>query len=379
MRRITMPTCVLLLMWTTMTGSGELVASAEAEPITVIEKTKPGTAPQGSDMPAALATDATTNTRGDKRKTADSKTADAGSADVDIPLPQPATAPAPELRDPVDTFMAEKNADDAAKPPTVVPVPLPVKRAATRDEVCSTLASAAQSNGIPVPFLIRLIYQESGFNPNAVSPVGAQGMAQFMPETARTVGLDNPFDPLQAVSAAARLLRDLVQQFGNIGLAAAAYNAGPKRISDWLEKRGKLPNETRSYVTNITGQVPERWKTASAQAAISVPRHVPCQREALVAGFGAPRPLDAAPQSTRLAQSPKVMTPAVALAPHPSHGRVSMVIKIASLPRRGSGPAPIQLSAHSRVATKTKLAAAKPKTATAAHKRVQVAAASHRR
>ena len=83
---------------------------------------------------------------------------------------------------------------------------------------------------MPIPFFIRLLFQESGFKPDVVSRAGAQGIAQFMPETAATVGLDNPFDPMQAIAASARLLRNLVRQFGNLGLAAAAYNAGPRRI-----------------------------------------------------------------------------------------------------------------------------------------------------
>ena len=108
-------------------------------------------------------------------------------------------------------------------------------------EICDTLITAAQSNDLPIPF-IRLLFQESGFKPDVVSSAGAQGIAQFMPETAATVGLDNPFDPLQAIAASARLLRDLVKQFGNLGLAAAAYNAGPRRIQDCLAKKGKLPD-----------------------------------------------------------------------------------------------------------------------------------------
>ncbi len=374
MRRITLPTCVLLLLCAAMTDSYRFMASAEAEPSTATETIKPDTAPQPSDAAAATADETKAHAPGDISSADERKSAEAASADIDIPSAQPTITPAPELRDPVDALIAEKDAEQAATPANIKPVPLPTKRAVTRDEVCATLASAAQDNGLPVPFLIRLIWQESGFDPNAVSRVGAQGMAQFMPETARTVGLNNPFDPLQAVSAAARLLRNLVQQFGNVGLAAAAYNAGPKRISDWLEKRGKLPNETRSYVTNITGQVPERWKASNAQAATTVPRQAPCQREALIAGLSAPQSFDVAPQPTRVAHTPTVtMAPTVRLAARPAHGRMRATIRIAALSRRASASTPVQLSAHSRVA-------AKPKVATIAHRRVHVAAAgTHRR
>src|SRR5262245_45980452 len=153
----------------------------------------------------------------------------------------------------------------------------------SRREICDTLVQSAQSNALPVPFFIRLLLQESGFRPDAVSRAGAQGIAQFMPETAANVGLDNPFDPLQAIAASARLLRDLVKQFGNVGLAAAAYNAGPRRIQDWLIKKGKLPNETQHYVKIITGRPAETWKSTktTAHSALPLPRPAPCQDAAV--------------------------------------------------------------------------------------------------
>jgi hypothetical protein len=114
-----------------------------------------------------------------------------------------------------------------------------------------------------VPFFIRLLDQESNFRPHAISTAGALGMAQFMPETAADRGLDNPFDPLQAIPASARLLRDLSQKFGNLGLAAAAYNAGPRRVEDWLASKAKLPQETQNYVKTITGWPAETWTVAS--------------------------------------------------------------------------------------------------------------------
>jgi soluble lytic murein transglycosylase-like protein len=116
------------------------------------------------------------------------------------------------------------------------------------DSICQALATAAAANELPLEFFTRLIWQESRFNPDAVSRAGAQGVAQFMPGTARLRGLENPFDPLEAIAKSAQLLRDLHWEFGNLGLAAAAYNAGPRRIRDWLSGRGPLPNETRAYV-----------------------------------------------------------------------------------------------------------------------------------
>ena len=125
--------------------------------------------------------------------------------------------------------------------------------------LCRLITTAAAGQHIPVAFLTRLIWQESSFRSDATSPVGAQGIAQFMPGTARERGLDDPFDPEQAVPASAALLSELSTRFGNLGLAAAAYNAGPRRVADWLAGHGGLPFETRDYVERITGRSAEDW------------------------------------------------------------------------------------------------------------------------
>jgi hypothetical protein len=125
--------------------------------------------------------------------------------------------------------------------------------------ICRLVESSARARGLPVSFLTRLIWQESSFRASAVSPVGAQGIAQFMPGTARERGLLDPFDPEQAIPASASLLRDLSKQFGNLGLAAAAYNGGRNRVAAWLDGRGGLPAETREYVLRITGRSVEDW------------------------------------------------------------------------------------------------------------------------
>ena len=131
----------------------------------------------------------------------------------------------------------------------------------SREEICDALAEAARSNDLPAHFLI-LLYQESSFRPYVISSAGALGIAQFTQETATDRGLDNPFDPLQAIPASGRLLRDLFQKFGNLGLAAAAYNAGPRRIQDWLANKGRLPQETQDYVRIITSRPAETWTSA---------------------------------------------------------------------------------------------------------------------
>jgi soluble lytic murein transglycosylase-like protein len=80
-----------------------------------------------------------------------------------------------------------------------------------------------------------------------------------MPGTAKERGLANPFDPEQAIPHAAHLLSDLKRQFGNLGLAAAAYNVGARRVAKWIAGAGGLPQETRDYVAFITGRTAEDW------------------------------------------------------------------------------------------------------------------------
>ncbi len=146
-------------------------------------------------------------------------------------------------------------------------------------EVCFAMAYAAEDTGLPVPFFARLIWQESGFRQRVVSHAGAQGVAQFMPKTAEFVGLADPFDPTTALPASARYLRAQIQTFGNLGLAAAAYNAGARRVTDWLSRKGKLPEETRNYVKVITGHEPEKWleENQALDLAHHLPQRAPCE------------------------------------------------------------------------------------------------------
>lgn len=120
--------------------------------------------------------------------------------------------------------------------------------------VCDLIAMHAGQNGLPENFFARLIWKESRFDPNAVSPVGAEGIAQFMPGTAKMRGLENAFDIEQAIPASARYLGELKTSFGNLGLAAAAYNAGESRVSRWLASGGFLPLETEEYVLDVMGE-----------------------------------------------------------------------------------------------------------------------------
>ena len=132
----------------------------------------------------------------------------------------------------------------------------PKKRTGPLEE---EVLEAARAHSLPSDFFRRLIWQESRFRPNAISKAGAQGIAQFMPSTAAWRGLADPFDSSQALHESARWLHELWGQFGNLGLAAAAYNAGPGRVSRWLAGRSTLPAETRDYVKIVTGEPAERW------------------------------------------------------------------------------------------------------------------------
>jgi hypothetical protein len=128
--------------------------------------------------------------------------------------------------------------------------------------VCPIMQAQAEARDLPPMPFVRLIWKESRFNPRAVSPKGAQGIAQFMPGTAEERGLYDPFQPKLAIVHSASLLADLRREFGNFGLAAAAYNAGAERVRAWLAGTSRLPWETQDYVHFITGRAAEEWKLA---------------------------------------------------------------------------------------------------------------------
>ncbi len=177
---------------------------------------------------------------------------------------------------------ASHNADTAG-PPT--------------EAICKAIASAAARNDLPLAFLTRLIWQESRFDAAAISSKGARGVAQFMPHTALWRGLHDPFDPIEAIPKAAELLAELRREFGSLGLAAAAYNAGPGRVREWMAKRGELPRETRAYVRVVTGLTADEWAASAVTVATAdMPPEIPCRQDdesptaatALPAGAAAP-------------------------------------------------------------------------------------------
>jgi hypothetical protein len=114
------------------------------------------------------------------------------------------------------------------------------------------IAKAALRWNVPMSVLAAQLYAESGFNPFARSPAGAEGIAQFMPGTADAYGLENPFDPVEAIDAQAHLMSDLLKEFGGkVALALAGYNAGAGAV----QRYGGIPPfaETSAYVTKILG------------------------------------------------------------------------------------------------------------------------------
>ena len=165
---------------------------------------------------------------------------------------EPAAAPADDN--------ATAPADSVAPPPAAPPR----GNADVGDSVCLMIELAARANDLPLEFFARVIWQESRFQPGVVGPrtrsgARAQGIAQFMPRTAAERGLLDPFDPVQALPKSAEFLRELAGQFGNLGLAAAAYNAGPQRVREFLSGARPLPAETRRYVFAITGISVDTW------------------------------------------------------------------------------------------------------------------------
>jgi hypothetical protein len=128
------------------------------------------------------------------------------------------------------------------------------------------IADAAQRWNVSATLLSAQLYAESGFNPYAVSPVGAQGIAQMMPGTAAGLGLADPFDPHAAIDAQGHLMRDLLRQFGSVPLALAAYNAGPARVAACM----CIPPfpETQAYVAKVLGLMGGAGDLAGATLAV---------------------------------------------------------------------------------------------------------------
>lgn len=140
-------------------------------------------------------------------------------------------------------------------PPKVLPTKFNHPRSSYREKVYEAdIREAELRYGIPIGLLQALIWQESRFNPMAVSPAGAAGLAQLMPKTALYLGVKNRHDPAASIDGGARYLKEMLGKFEAIHLALAAYNAGPGAV----ERAKGIPQnrETPGYVHNIIS----RWK-----------------------------------------------------------------------------------------------------------------------
>lgn len=174
------------------------------------------------------------------------------------------------------------------------------------------IGKAAIDNDIPASVLAAQTKQESGYNPNAVSSAGAQGISQFMPGTAKEMGI-NPLDPSQAIPAQGKYLRQQIDRFGgSLPLGLAAYNAGGGRVSDAGGDISKLPAETQNYVKTITGSgLPPQIASVDpnfAPQASSFAPEAPQARPQMMAQALAPQaPEGAAPVPDRQAMLAKMM------------------------------------------------------------------------
>jgi soluble lytic murein transglycosylase-like protein len=189
------------------------------------------------------------------------------SATIEAPPPAATETPPPATAD----------APPAGTPPPATPPPARTGNVDVRESLCLMIESAARAQNLPLEFFARVIWQESRFQADVVGPRTrsgdrAQGIAQFMPRTAAERGLLDPFDPVQALPKSAEFLRELADQFGNLGLAAAAYNAGPGRLREFLSGRRPLPAETRHYVLAITGISVDEWASSGKREPLHVPK-----------------------------------------------------------------------------------------------------------
>ncbi|MHA6325218.1 lytic transglycosylase domain-containing protein [Roseivivax sp. CAU 1753] len=129
-------------------------------------------------------------------------------------------------------------------------------------DTCQAIEAFSRAHRLDPHFFARLLWQESRFDPNAVSPAKARGIAQFIDATAARRGLADSLNPALALEHSAQYLGELIARFGNPGLAAVAYNGGESRAEGLIAETGGLARETVQYVQIITGLTAETWRDA---------------------------------------------------------------------------------------------------------------------
>ncbi len=134
-----------------------------------------------------------------------------------------------------------------------------IRRAHFVHDTCQAIEHFSARHGLDSGFFARLIWQESRFDPFAISPAGAQGIAQFMPHTAKRRGLGDAFNPAEALEHSAQYLAEMAARYGNLGLAAVGYNGGEARAEGLIAGTGGLARETVEYVAIITRLSHEGW------------------------------------------------------------------------------------------------------------------------
>ncbi|MFK7940666.1 MAG: lytic transglycosylase domain-containing protein, partial [Roseovarius sp.] len=133
-------------------------------------------------------------------------------------------------------------------------------------DTCNAIKVFTERHGLNTDFFARLIWQESRFDPHARSPVGAEGIAQFMPYTAKRRGLYDSYNPAEALEHSAQYLSEMAEKYGSVGLAAIGYNGGERRAEGVINDTAGLMQETIDYVRIITGVPYQNWVEDPAPA-----------------------------------------------------------------------------------------------------------------